>query len=313
MASGYTVSGLTTYVDVNKDVLIKDVVLGGVYGDTIANLTKQLGVKTKERLNYLDVDPVLQSGTGCGFDANGKTDFSERELVTAAFKVNDQWCPDNLLSKFAEYLVRYGANANASDMPFEKEILDEIIKGINKKMEKQVWLGDKSASGSTDLIDGFVTLAENADSAATKSVSIATGTSVYAAIKSVIMQIPEEILDESTVFVAPAIYRAFVQELVEKNWYHYESGEIENSDLIFPGTNIKVHKTYGLTGDKRHIYASTYKNMVYGADLMNDKEEARLWFSDDDDLFKLKIKWNAGVMTYYPDMVVLGTAAADLV
>lgn len=313
MASGYTVSGLTTYVDVNKDVLIKDIVLGGVYGDTIANLTKQLGVKTKERLNYLDVDPVLQSGTGCGFSANGKTEFTERDLETAAFKVNDQWCPDNLLSKFAEYLVRYGANANAADMPFEKEIMDEIIKGINKKMEKQVWVGDKAASGSTDLIDGFLTLAANADSASTISVSIPTGTSVYAAIKSVIMQIPEEILDDATVFVAPAIYRAFVQELVEKNWYHYESGEIENSDLIFPGTNIKVHKTYGLTGDKTHIYASTYKNMVYGADLMNDKEEARLWFSDDDDLFKLKIKWNAGVMTYYPDMVVLGTAAADLV
>lgn len=313
MASGYTVSGLTTYVENNKDVLIKDIVLGGVYGDTIANLAKQLGVKTKERLNYLNVDPVLQDGTGCGFSANGKTEFTERDLETAPFKVNDEWCPDDLLSKFAEYMVRFGANANAENMPFEKEIMDEIIKGINTKMEKQVWLGNKSASASTDLIDGFVTLAAGADSASTVSVSIATGTSVYAAIKAVIMQIPEQILDDATVFVSPAIYRAFVQELVEKNWYHYESGEIENADLIFPGTNIKVHKTIGLTGDKTHIYASAYKNMVYGADLMNDKEEARLWFSDDDDLFKLKIKWNAGVMTYYPDMVVLGTASADLV
>ena len=43
----YSVSGLTNYVEVNKDVLIKDIVLGEKYGDTIANLRKQLGVKTK--------------------------------------------------------------------------------------------------------------------------------------------------------------------------------------------------------------------------------------------------------------------------
>ena len=310
----YNVSGLTNYVEVNKDALIKSVVLGSVYGDTIQNLRKQLGVKTKERLNYLDVNPVFQNGQGCGFSAQGSTVLSEREIETAIFKINDEYCPDTLLNKYAEFMVKFGANRNAEDMPFESEILSEIEKKINLEMEKQVWQGDKSATGRTDLIDGYLTQALGADSASTIAVSYTAATaSTYDAIKAVVMAIPEEIIDNATIFVAPAVYRAFVQEMVEKNYIHYSpDGHVEDKDITFPGTDVKVHKTIGLTGDKKHIYASVYDNMVYAADLMNDKEEARLWFSDDDDLFKLKIKWNAGVATLYPDEVVVLTSTNDL-
>ena len=315
--AGYTVSGLSAYVETRKDVLVKDIVLGGVKGDTIANLSKQLGIKTKERINYLNLTPALQDGKGCGFSASGSTVLTNRDLETAIFKVNDTYCPDDLLGKFAEYMVKFGADANAEgDFPFEEEILRQIVGGINEQMEKLVWQGATSGNSGTDLIDGFITLAENNDRASTITASTTAATSaisVYSEIKKVIMLIPEEIIDKAVVFVAPAVYRAFVQEMVEKNYYHYESGKVENNDLIFPGTNIAVHKTIGMTGDKKHIYASCYDNMFYGADMMNDKEEVRVWFSDDDDVFKLKVKFNAGVATAFPDEVVLLTSTNDLV
>ena len=307
----YTVSALTNYVKTNEDVLIKSVVLGGVKGDTISNLSLQTGIKTKERLNYLDVEPAFQDGTNCGFNASGKTEFTDRELETKQYKVQDQYCDRVLLGKFAEYQVKINAQKEASDLPFEAELMDEIIGGINAGMEKEVWLG--TGTGSS-LIKGFVTLAASADSASTVAVSIESGTSVYNAIKKVVMAIPERIIDEAVVFVSPAIYRAFVQEMVEKNYFHYKNdGNVENMDITFPGTDIKVHKTIGLTGDKKHIYASSYKNMVYGCDLQGDEEKVKVWYDDNSELFKYNIRWNAGVMTYFPDMVVLGTAAADLV
>lgn len=307
----FTVSGLSAYVKNNEDVLIKSVVLGEVKGDTIGNLTKQLGIKTKERLNYLNVDPTFQDGTNCGFSAVGSTEFTERELETKQYKVQDQYCDRLLLGKFAEYQVKINAQKEASDLPFEAELMNEIIGGINAKMEHEVWLG--TATGSS-LIKGFVTLAAGVDSASTVAVSIASGTSVYNAIKAVVMAIPEKIIDDAVIFVSPAIYRAFVQEMVEKNYFHYKNdGDLEDRDITFPGTDIKVHKTIGLTGDKKHIYASTYKNLVYGADLMGDEEKVKAWVDDSSELVKYSIRWNAGVMTYFPDMVVLGTGAADLV
>ena len=214
-------------------------------------------------------------------------------------------------NKLAEYQVKINAQKEASDLPFEAVLMDEIIGGLNAGMEKEVWLG--TGTGSS-LIKGFVTLAASADSASTVAVSIESGTSVYNAIKKVVMAIPERIIDEAVVFVSPAIYRPFVQQMVEKNYFHYKNdGNVENMDITFPGTDIKVHKTIGLTGDKKHIYASSYKNMVYGCDLQGDEEKVKVWYDDNSELFKYNIRWNAGVMTYFPDMVVLGTGAADLV
>lgn len=300
----YNVNDLSAYVAENKETLVRDILFGGKKGDTIAKLTKQLGVKTTDRLHVLDYAATLQNGKGCGFQAEGDTDFAERDIETAIFKVNDEWCPDDLLNKYAEYLVRFGADKNAEAMPFEAEIMDALVAEINKQMETLVWQGDKT--NNNDLIDGFITLADAEND--TVDVTLESGVSAYNAIKAVIMAIPEEIVDEATVFVSPATYREFVQDLVEKNLYHYESGKIENDDLMFPGTNIAVHKTIGLTGSD-YIYASTYKNMFYATDAMNDKEEVRAWFSDDADLFRVKVKWNAGVQTLFPNLVVMAERA----
>ena len=307
MASGYTVSGITNYVEVNKDVLIKRLVLGLAAGDTIPNLKKQLGIKTKERLNYLDVDPVIQDGSSCGFSASGSTVFSEREIETAQLKAQDQYCDKDLLGKFAEYAVKIAADKNASDMPFEEEIVNEVLEGINEKMEKLVWQGDKSGS---DLIDGFLTQAEGADSASTITVTGSSATTMYARVQAVIMALPEDILEKATVFMSPANFRKLVFELVEKNLYHFAPGaDIEDKDIVFPGTEVRIHKTHGLKGSDK-IYASAYANMVYGSDLENDQEKVRFWYDDNSELFKYSIHWNAGVKTLYPDMVVVGDFSA---
>lgn len=303
MASSFNVSGLSAYVQENKDQILRKVVLEG---DTISRMAKQLGVKTKERLHYFDLDPVLQDGKGCGFSAQGATNITEKDIETAAFKVNDEWCNDDLLGKYAEYLVKYGADKNAESLAFEELIADELVKNINKEMERLVWQGATSAHSGTDLINGFLTLAQNEDSAST--ITAATSASAYTAVKNVIMAIPEEILDDAVVFVSPAVFRQLVFELLEMNNFHIAPEEIEKGEFYFPGTTIAIHKTMGLNGSKK-IYASTWGNMVYATDMMDDKEELRFWFSDDADLHRVKVKWNAGVATYFSDYVVLGGMA----
>ena len=299
----YSVTGLSSYVEVNKNTLIRDVVLGYKLGDTISKMRKQLGVKETERLNYLDVTPVLQNGKGCGFTSAGTTSFSERTISTKVLKVNDQWCADDLLGKYAEFLVKFGADANAEDFPFEREIMNEVGIKLDKQLEKIVWQGDTGLS-----ITGLVELAEGADSASTINVDFAdlSADTMYKKVKAVIMAIPEELLDDAVVFVSPANFRTLVFELLEQNNFHIEPKEIEAGEFYFPGTTIPVHKTLGLAGVEGKVYASVWDNLVYATDMMNDKEEFRTWFSDDDDVHKLKIKFNMGVTTLYPDAVVLG-------
>lgn len=306
--AGYTVSGLTSYVEVNKDVLVKNLVLGLAKGDTIRNCRKQLGIKTKERLNYLDVDPALQDGSNCGFSASGSTVFSERDIETAQIKAQDQYCDKDLLGKFAEYQVKIAATKDASDMPFEGEIINEVIEKCDEKMEKLVWQGDKN---NGDLIDGFAVIAAGADSGSTVMVTGSSATSIYNKVKAVIEAIPEEIIDKAVVFLSPADFRKLGLSLVEDFKYNADlfNSNIEGREIYFPGTSVRLHKALGMSGSNL-IYATAWENMVYGADLMNDSERIRFWYDDNSELFKYSIHWNAGVNTLYPDMVVLGDFSA---
>ena len=307
-STNFVVTSLPAYVQDNKDLIIKNFALVGTASRQRFGI--QTGIKTSAYLNYLELNPTLQDGKGCGFTALGSATLTQRTITTAVIKVNMDICPDSLLGKYAEYLVRIGANSN--ELPFEQYIVDGVTTEINKKIEKLIWQGDTSKSTDTDLkwINGILKqLASDSDKVA---VSIAANTAIYDAIKAVYLAIPEETLERGAeIYVSPANYRDFLMAMVEKKYFNY-SGPQDSApeEFVFPGTDVKVVKTPGLAGVNDRIVASFPENFVYGCDAEGDLEDVKIWFSDDDDLFKLKVKWNSGIAYRFPNQVTLGTIAA---
>lgn len=308
-SSNFVVSSLPTYVQDNKDLIIKNFALVGTASRQRFGL--QTGIKTSAYLNYLELNPTLQDGKGCGFSASGTATLTQRTITTAIIKVNMDICPDSLLGKYAEYLVRIGAKSD--ELPFEQYIIDGVTAELNKKIEKLIWQGDTTLTTNTDLkwLNGILKqLASDTDKVA---VSIAHGTAIYNAIKAVYLAIPEEALERGAeIYISPANYRDFLQAMVEKNYFHYSGPQdAAPEEFVFPGTDVKVVKTPGLAGVNNLIVASFPENFVYGCDAEGDLEEVKIWFSDDDDLFKLKVKWNSGIAYRFPNQVVLGTIASS--
>ena len=308
-SSNFVVSSLPDYVQNNKDLIIKNFALVGTASRQRFGL--QTGIKTSAYLNYLELAPVLQDGKGCGFSASGTATLTQRTITTAIIKVNMDICPDSLLGKYPEYLVRIGANSD--ELPFEQYVVDGITAELNKKIEKLIWQGDTTLTTNTDLkwINGILKqLGSDSDKVA---VSIAHGTAIYNAIKAVYLAIPEESLERGAeIYISPANYRDFLQAMVEKNYFHYSGPQdAAPEEFVFPGTDVKVVKTPGLAGVNNLIVASFPENFVYGCDAEGDLEEVKIWFSDDDDLFKLKVKWNSGIAYRFPNQVTLGTIASQ--
>ena len=255
----------------------------------------------------MEIAPVLQDGNGCGFNAEGAVSLSQRDIETAVIKVNLDICPETLRGKYAEYLIK--TNATADSLPFEQFIMEGITNVLTKKNEVLMWQGDK-ASGNADLkwINGFIKIA--GAEAGVKDVEITTD-KIYDAILAVYMELPDEVIERGAeIYVSPANFRKFMQELVAKNYFHYAgASEAAPEEFYFPGTNAKVVLTPGLTGVNDKILGTFAKNLFYGCDMEGDAEDIKVWFSDDDDLYKLKVKWNMGVQIAFPDMVVLGATA----
>lgn len=308
-STNFVVSSLPAYVQDNKDLIIKNFALVGTASRQRFGI--QTGIKTSAYLNYLELNPTLQDGKGCGFTALGSATLTQRTITTAIIKVNMDICPDSLLGKYAEYLVRIGANSN--ELPFEQYIIDGVTTEINKKIEKLIWQGDTTQASNTDLkwLNGILKqLASDSDKVA---VSIAANTAIYDAIKAVYLAIPEETLERGAeIYVSPANYRDFLMAMVEKKYFNY-SGPQDSApeEFVFPGTDVKVVKTPGLAGVNDRIVASFPENFVYGCDAEGDLEDVKIWFSDDDDLFKLKVKWNSGIAYRFPNQVTLGTIAGS--
>lgn len=303
------VSGLTAYIENNKEVLIKNFALVGK--DTRSRIGVQTGIKNKENLHYFEVAPTLQDGSACGFSASGDITISERLIQVAAIKVNLDWCNMLLRGKYAEYLIRINANENAENMAFEEYLAEALTNELNKKIEKLMWQGDTTSS-STDLkwINGFLKQMATESSSLAANVSIASGSSAYEGILAVYMQMPEETLERGgMIFVSPSIFRAFVQDLVAANYYHFNPNDGTFDEIVFPGSDVKVVKTPGLAGSLK-IVGTFADNLVYGTDMEHDFEDLRIWFSDDDDVWKVKALWASGVAYHFPGQVVVGTFAA---
>ena len=308
--TNFTVSGLTAYIAQSKDLLIKNLVLGR---GTRERISIQTGVKFKEHLHILDVAPAIASGLDCGFSGAGTATLTERLIECPALKVNMEVCPENLIGKYAEYLVRL--NANENDLPFEQYLMDGIIDGINRQIETMIWLGDKTNQSSDPVkkwIDGFITIAAASVTASTGVVgeNISSGKTAYEGLLQVYAKMTENALERGgVIFVSPAIFRAFMQDMVALNLYHYNPGNVEGKEFMLPGTDVKVIRTEGLAGSLK-VLATYEKNLYYGCDMENDNEDIKVWFSDDDQVYKILAKWNSGVQIAFLDQVVLGTFAA---
>lgn len=289
------INNLTEYVANNKELLIKNLALA--LGDTRKRISIQTGIKKDGAINILDLAPVFADGSECGFSAAGTATLSDRIIETKAIKVNMEICPKTLLGTYPEYLVRM--NASANEIPFEQYVVEALVNEIAKKIEKGIWQGDTPLS-----LDGLLDIAA-ADVPSGKQVTNG-GTSAYADILAVYNLVEEAVLDKGCeIYVSPATFRQFMQEMVTKNYFHYNPGQSELTEFVLPGSDAKVVRTPGLAGTTK-ILATNPANLVYGCDMEGDAEDIKIWYSDDDDVVKVKATWNQGVQIAVPANAVLG-------
>lgn len=292
-------SSLPTYVEQNATGLIAQSVLGS---RTTSIIDFMSGVKTSAALNILSTDVQFQNGDDCGFEAAGSQEISQRVLETGQIKVQTAYCDKNFLKTYAQYQVKIAAGQKT--LPFEEDFINEVIKNIKANLEKAVWQGDKaSEDANLNKFDGLIKIL-----GAANGVIAATGskTDVFAALQDVLVKLPATALKEDTrIFVGDDTFMRLVNELVNKNLYHY-SGENANYEIVLPGTTIRVTAVEGLNGTDK-IVAGRASNFVYGTDMEGDEEKFDFWYSEDNREFRLNVEFNAGVQVKFPDEVVLVT------
>lgn len=290
----FVVNSLPDYVNQNSKELISKSVFGA---PSVRHLNLMTGVKYKDAINIVNTEAGLQARS-CGWNASGDVTFSQAIMEVGAYKVNMSLCEEDLRKKWMNSEVMTAAGAEV--LPFEERITGEIVASIVNQVEKLIWQADKSKQ-TPDLFNGLLTQIK-ASSKATDVQSAASTT--YGKVKDVYMAIPASILDKAAIFVGVDTFRAYCQDLVTQNLFHY-SAELdpETMEVILPGTNTRVIAVSGLNGTNA-IVATDPANLFYGVDMVEDLEQFKLWYSEDNQEFRLAVKFNAGAAIAFEDLVV---------
>lgn len=287
-------SNLTNYVDEQRLPLIRKAVLGA---RTIPYLTLQTGVVGTTALNLLETTVSFGDGGACGWNEAGESKISQRKINPAIVKVNMAFCDKKMAKTFAQHEVRIAAGQ--AKLPFEEAFVADVIDSISEELDKLIWQG--GTIGGVEY-KGFLNLEESGYTVATK------GATIYASTRAVYNAIPAASLETSAIFMGVDKFRELAGELTEKNLYHYDPKVDEAFKMVLPGTTIEVIGVSGLNGTNK-IVALNLPHSVYGTDLEGDEEVFDLWYSKDNQEFRLAVNFSAGVqVAYLNEMVICNLA-----
>ena len=293
MASTIVKTSLPQYVNSNNDELLVKSMLGA---KTLNYVDIMTNVKYKSALNYLDSAVVFADGSECGFEAQGTDTLTQRTIEVKPIKVNKEWCDRDLLSTFANHQNLIAAGRET--LPFEQKFVEANLVSIENELEKVIWQGDDSLG-----INGFVDLAGTE-----QGVIKVTGTADEL-IEKAYDAIPEKVLalGDVIIFVNPTIFKAYVKAQNAACCANRDIIDVAAGEMSYLGdSRVRIVSVAGLEGVNAAI-AGHRTNFTYATDVEGSENTFKLWYSDDADLFRFKVLFNAGVQYKFPSEIVYAT------
>lgn len=300
----FNLSGLAAYTDQVGGELMRKAILEG---ETAKIIHVQPGVVGSQAINLLNSNLVVQEGS-CGWDASGSTIYTQRNIQTCQYKVNEALCPTDLRQYWVGQLLTPGDYAET--VPFEEEISILKTQQISQYCENLIW----GATSATTCFSGFKELFAQEGSGTTTvtggvvvtgQTALASGTAL-SQVDALVEAIPDDVVNRTdwVVFMSHANYRKYLINYRTANYYHYNpESSYEDFKTFHPATNILVHPVGGLNASNLMVLAPA-GYLVLGVNLMSDSETLKMFYSVDFDEVRLRSNFNLGVQIAWPEYVI---------
>lgn len=293
------VAGLSAYTDENKMELIRASILKG---KTIEKISVQPDIKSSASINILSSTGIWQSGA-CGWNAQGSTILTQKNIAVADIKKNEAICLNTLEAYYTQKMMKAGSYNE--EIPFEQMYAEELTQQTNNMLENLAWQGDTGGAGQLVYTDGFIKLIDADGSVVTGTALALDAANIVDAIDQMVAAVPANAIDSDdlTLFVGYDTYRTAATAYRDANLYHYTGAEGVDFEMMIPGTNVRMVAVSGLTGTAR-IFLAEASNLFAGTDLLNDSEQFRIFYSEDNDEVRVIQKFKIGFNFAFGDRIV---------
>ncbi len=299
---GFDVSELDPYTDQESQDLVVNEVLSG---ETLELISIEEDVKYKKKLKKLDADVIWQDGEGCGYNASGDVDFTDREIETYPIKLNMSFCNQELIGTWAQKALRAGAIAELEELPYRDLITAHVLSKQGLEVEKAIWNANiASGTGNLAFFDGLETIiaADSGDMININTGGATTFTSanafdvLFAAYENMsASDLGMAVLEKGAIaWMTRNQYNALIKNIVDLNQYNFDpTAAAASKTFVLPGTDLVVRRVNGRTDDTK-FYIANGDNFVFGTDLAADSTNLQLWYNEDEEEIRLRLRMRAG-------------------
>lgn len=316
----FDLSSLTAYVEENRaDLITKPITTSR----TFDFVDVRQGIKSGEKIPIIESTTPFQAGSSCGFTSSGTTTISQTTLNTTSIKVQEAICLQDLEAYFTQKWLPSGAKPESTDIA--QDIINRKIANISRRVGQMVWQGNTSYTNDTALkqMNGWLKLIDDQSAStvnATQQSDITTST-VRGIFEEIIFQLlPQAVKDSepALVFCGNDTLRILLQKFMIDNMYHImpSSGDWSKNEFVYPGTDVRIIGLSEMNANnpvdtgtlpsavKDRIVAGSAKNFVAGFDVENDKSDFNLWWSEDNQQFRMNCRFRIGVTNHFYDQIV---------
>lgn len=306
----FSVGSLANYTNEQSTDLLVKALFGSKTSSTLQSANQvQVGVKSASALNIL-ASTVFFQADGCGYNPSGTTAFTQRNITVGAVKVEETLCPKTLEAKWMQTQIMPGS---PTMVPFEEQIGAEKAAVIAQTLEVAMWQGD-TTSGNPNLsrFDGFNKIIAAASpvlgNAAPTTFTSITAANIDDILDQVYANIPAAVAqkDDLVCFLGIDAYKLMLVNLKNANLFHYVGDAASTMEMVYPGSNMKLIAVGGLNGTNK-IVAGSLSNFFMGTDLIDENEEVKMWYSQDNDEVRVRFTFKAGVQVAFPGEIVYFT------
>ena len=295
MANTVNFSGLTDYINENRDMLFVKSVAGA---KTLDYVEMYPDVVYKTMLNYLDSEVVLGDGSSCSPTEQGSDTFSERALEVIPLQVFKKFCAKDFRKKWMNY--QYEWEAGRIELPLNEAIAQSNVAAVQEAVEDLIWQGDSGLS-----FNGFIDIASG-ESAVT-DVEFGTGATATAKIDAMVAALKVKALKKGVdIFVSYTDFRNYIQEQNSTCCSNKAVLDAASESIgYFGDSRIRIIPVMGLEGTGVML-AAPKKGLAYGTDIIGSEGTYKWIVDEKTDNWYLKVDFTAGVQIKEPDLVVLG-------
>ena len=296
----YDLTNFSDYIGRENEVLTATLFAGG---DTAKFARYMSGIKGSTEIPQISGVAALQAGN-CP-TPSGTTAGDLVTLAVKPFTVYEEFCQDDLETKFPNTVLAPGSHNESAPKEWEQAIVDTKLSDISMQLELLYWQGD--TAGTYTLFDGFLKKID-ADATVvdgnTSNATAITVANVIGLVSDMRVAAPSKVKRDKdfSVLVGDDVFDMYIAAEKAANLYHY-APEHDNGVYRIGGSGMTLIRVYGLDGTDRMV-ASVGRNFIVGSDVANEDQVADMWYDKTTDKTYMRVKGKAGVQIVNPAEIV---------